>query len=172
MKQIKTNDTSSLFTKDEKQINDSFSIANNFSNYFTSIAEIVHSKIKFSNRSFRNLLSSAINDSFIITSTNKEEIYKKIPSLNTSKSCEPNSIQNQISNHLATICNVKLSTGFFPAILKTAKVIPIHKKNSILDPFIHLSDLLTADVLTLTKKKMPNTSSLHSEKISQQTMLV
>ena len=98
-------------------------------------------------------MPSAINDSFIITSTNKEEIYKKISSLSTSKSCEPNSIQDQITSHLATICNVKLSTGFFPAILKTAKVISIHKKYSILDPFIHLSDLLTADVLTLTKKK-------------------
>ena len=46
--------------------------------FFTSVAEIFHSKIKFSNKSFRNFLSSEINDSFIITSTNKEEIYKII----------------------------------------------------------------------------------------------
>ena len=42
-------------------------------------------------------------------------------------------LQDQISNHLATICNLSFSTGVFPAILKTAKVIPIHKKNSKLE---------------------------------------
>ena len=38
--------------------------------------QIKFSKIKFSNKSFRNFVSSEFNDSFIITSTNKEEIYK------------------------------------------------------------------------------------------------
>ena len=109
--------------------------------FFTFVAKIVQSKIKFSSKSFRNFLSSEINDYFIITSTNKEEIYKIISSLNTNKSCGPNSIptkvlhllQDQISNHLATICNLSFSTGVFPAILKTAKVISIHKKNSRLE---------------------------------------
>ena len=63
--------------------------------FFTSVAEIFHSKIKFSNKSFRNFLSSEINDSFIITSTNKEEIYKVI-SLNMNKSCWPNSIPTKV----------------------------------------------------------------------------
>ena len=86
-------------------------------------------------------MSSEINDSFIITSTNKEEIYEIISSLNSNKSCKPNSIptkvlhlfQDQITNHLATICNLSFSTGIFSAILKTVKVIPIHKKNSKLE---------------------------------------
>ena len=86
-------------------------------------------------------MSSEINDSFIITSTNKEEIYKIISSLNTIKSCGPNSIptkvlhflQDQILNHLATICNLSFSTGVFPAILKTVKVIPIEVRNSKLE---------------------------------------
>ena len=130
-----------LITKDEKYINDPVSIANTFNNFFTSVAEIVHSKIKFSNKSFKKFLSSEINDSFLITSTNKEEIYKIIKFLKSNKSCRPNSIptkdlhilQDQISNHLATICNLSFSTGVFPAILKTAEVIPIHKKNSKLE---------------------------------------
>ena len=86
-------------------------------------------------------MSSQINGSFLITSTNKKEIYKIIKSLNSNKSCGPNSIptkvlhllQDQISNHLATICNLSFSTGVFPDFLKTAKVIPIHKKNSKLE---------------------------------------
>ena len=140
MKQ-ENNNTPWLITKDEKYINDPVSVADTFNNFFTSVAEIVHSKIKFSNKSFRNFLSSEINDSFIITSTNKEEIYEIISSLNSNKSCKPNSIptkvlhlfQDQITNHLATICNLSFSTGIFSAILKTAKVIPIHKKNSKLE---------------------------------------
>ena len=110
MKQ-KNNDTSSLITKHEENINDPVSIANTFNNFFTSVAEIVHSEIKFSYISFRNFLPSHINDSFIIPCTNKEEIYKIMSSLNSSITCEPNSIptkvlhlvQDQISNHLATI---------------------------------------------------------------------
>ena len=136
MKQ-KNNDTPSLITKDEKYINDPVTIVNTFNNFFTSVAEIVHTKIKFSNKSFRNFLSSEINDSFIITSTNKEEIYKIISTLNSNKSCGPKSIptkilhllQDEISKHLTTTCHLSFSTGVLPAVL-TTKVIPIHKKNS------------------------------------------
>ena len=70
MKQ-KNNDTPSLITEDEKYINDQVSIANTFNNFYTSVAKIVHSRIKFSNKSFGNFLSSEMNDSFIITSIYK-----------------------------------------------------------------------------------------------------
>ena len=78
------------------------------------------------------------NNSFIIPATNKEEIWKIISSLNINKSCGPDSIptkilhliQDQISKYVATICNLSFSTGIFPTILKTAKVIPIYKKDS------------------------------------------
>ena len=75
----------------------------------------------------------------MITAGNKEEISKIISSLNIkNKSCGPNSIptkvlhfvQDQISKHLATIFNLSFSAGIFPTILKTAKVILIHKKDS------------------------------------------
>ena len=57
------------------------------------------------------------------------------------KSCEPNSIQtkilhlvqDQISKHLATVCNLFFSTGIFSTILKTTEVILIHKKDSRLE---------------------------------------
>ena len=132
----KNNDTPSLITKNKKYINDPVSIANTFNNFFTFVAEIVQSKVKFSNKSLRSFLPSEVNDFFIITATNKEEIYKIISSLNSNKSSGPNSIpakvlhllQNQISNHLATICNLSFSTGVFLVILKTAKVIPFTKR--------------------------------------------
>ena len=92
----KNNDTPSLITKDERYINGPVSIANTFRNIFTSVAEIVHSKIKFSSKLFKEFLSSETNDSFLITSTNKEEIYKIITSLNSNKSCGPNSIPTKV----------------------------------------------------------------------------
>ena len=107
-------------------------------------------------------MSSEINDSFTITSTNKEEIYKIVSSLNTNKSCGSNSIpakvlhllQNQISNHLATICNLSFSTGVFPAILKTAKVIPIHKKNSKLEVSNYRPISLSSNIDKIFEKLM------------------
>ena len=140
MKQ-KNNDTPLLITKDEKYINDPVSITNTSNNFFTSVTEIVHSKIKFSNKLFKKFLPSEINFSFLITPTNKEEIYEMITSLNSNKACGPNSfptkvlhiLQDQISNLRATICNLSFSTGVFASILKTAKVILIHKNNSKLE---------------------------------------
>ena len=38
-------------------------------------------------------------------------------------------VQDQLSKHLATICSLSFSKGISPSIL-TAKVIPIHKKDS------------------------------------------
>ena len=88
--------TPSIIRNDEKYINDPITVANTFNNFFTSIAETVRSKIKFSNKSFKSFLSTKNNDSFIITVTNKEEICKVISSLNINKSCGPDSIPTKI----------------------------------------------------------------------------
>ena len=115
---LKNNDTLSIIRNDEKYIKGLIASANIFSNFFTSIAEAVQSKIKFLNKSFRSFLSTKSNDSFIIIAKNKADICKAvISSLNINKSCGPNSIptkilhfvQDQISKHLAAICNLYLS---------------------------------------------------------------
>ena len=72
----KNNDTSSLVKQEKKYISDSNTITNNFNNFSTSIAETVKSKLKFSNKSFRRFLLTDNNNSFVITATNKEKIYK------------------------------------------------------------------------------------------------
>ena len=46
MKQ-KNNDTHSIITKDEKDINDPLSIANTFNNFFTTVAETFTQKSNF-----------------------------------------------------------------------------------------------------------------------------
>ena len=39
-------------------------------------------------------------------------------------------LKNDISTNLADIFNLSFSSGVFPSILKIAKVIPVHKKES------------------------------------------
>ena len=42
-------------------------------------------------------------------------------------------LKDEISSHLSDIYNISFSMGIFPSVLKTAKVIPVHKKDSKLD---------------------------------------
>ena len=42
-------------------------------------------------------------------------------------------LKNDISSQLSEIFNISFSSGMFPSILKAAKVIPVHKKDSNLD---------------------------------------
>ena len=73
--------------------------------------------------------------------TDKEEIVNIIPSLNSNKASGPNSIlyrisfllKNEISEQLADLFNLSFMTGIFPSVLKTAKVVPVFKKDSKLN---------------------------------------
>ena len=81
------------------------------------------------------------SNSFFLSSTNKNEISVIISSLNPNKSVGPNSVptkilkllKNEISSHLSDIYNISSSMDIFLSVLKTAKVIPIHEKDSKFD---------------------------------------
>ena len=116
-------------------------IANIFNNYFASIAEKTKVNINYSHKRFSDFLKDKNQNSFFLSPTNKYEIQNVISSLNSNKSVGPNSIptrilkllKNDISTQLADIFNISFSTGVFPTILKVAKVVPVHKKDSKLD---------------------------------------
>ena len=113
---------------------------NVFINYSTSIAEKTKSNIKFSPKHYTDYLSSTNTNTFL-TPTDKNEIAFIISSLDSHKSSGPNSIpvkilkllKNDISQQLSDIFNMSFLTGQFPSVLKIAKVIPIHKKQSKVD---------------------------------------
>ena len=76
--------------------------------------------------------------SLFLFPTNKNEISRIISSFNPNKSLGPNSIPKKILklliqeenlSHLSDIYNIAFSMGVFPSVLKTAKVIPVHKKD-------------------------------------------
>ena len=113
-------------------------MANAFNDSFLTVAQKVQSKIKLSRKSFSDFSPFNIHESILLSQITEDEISKIISSFNSSKSAGPNSIptkilkilQVQISKHLTDIFNLSFTTANILFSLKSAKVIPIHKKNS------------------------------------------
>ena len=108
---------------------DPLKIANVFNNYFSSIGEKTQSKTRFSNKNYTDYFHGENFDSFFSTPTDSQEVISAISSLSGNKSSGPNSISTQPVD----IFNLSFSSGIYSTPLKTAKVIPIHKKDSKLE---------------------------------------
>ena len=127
-----------LLTFQNENIDNPERIANIFNNYFSTIGEKTQAKIKHSHKKYTDYLSNENPDTFFLSPTNKEEIKFILSSLDINKSTGPysipskvlNMLKNDISEQLADLFNLSFTTGTFPTLLKTAKVIPIHKKDS------------------------------------------
>ena len=107
-------------------------IADTFNNYFASVAETAKQNINYSHKHFSQYLKYKYNNSIFIQPVDSEEIANITSSLNMNKAC-PFSIPNKILIQLADLFNLSFSSGSFPSILKTAKVVPVFKKVSKLD---------------------------------------
>ena len=122
-------------------ITNPYDTANTFNNYFASIAETTKKSIKYSHKHFSDYLSNESSSTMFLQPTDKEEIANIISSLNSNKTSGPNSIpyrvlfllKNEISKQLADLFNLSFMTGVFPSVLKTAKVVPVFKKDSKLN---------------------------------------
>ena len=116
-------------------------ISNKFNDYFSNVANITRTKIPHSSKHFSEFLKNKNDKSFFISPTDEKEIIFSIYSLISNKSSGPYSIptkilqlvKNDIAKPLSDIINLSFSTGQFPSKLKTAKVIPIFKKDSPLE---------------------------------------
>ena len=114
-------------------VTDSKVIANEFNNFFNSIASNIDSKIIQTKTNFQDTLKNPNENSFFIYPTTKEEIEDNIKLLNNHKTTGPNSIPTQIlkqfkkllSNPLKNLINLSFATGVFPNIPKTAKIVPL-----------------------------------------------
>ena len=139
-----------------------YDIANTFNNYFASIAETTKRRTKYSHKHFSDYLSNESSSTIILHPTDKEEIANIISSLNSNKASGPNSIpyrilfllKNEISKQLADLFNLSFKTGVFPSELKTAKVIPIFKKDSKLDYSKYRSISLLSHIEKILEKLM------------------
>ena len=114
-------------------------IANAFNDHYTSVANQILKKRKYSGKKeFHAYLKSPNSKSFMIKPTTPEEIEDIITKLDISKSVGPNSIPNQliklikksISIPLANMFNSSFINGTCPEFLKISIIIPIYKKDS------------------------------------------
>ena len=134
-------DIPQTLTIDGTTIPNPMEISNIFNNYFSSIASETKFNISLSHKHFSDFLKNRSNISFFVSPKDKTEIENVISSFDSNKLVGHNSIptkilkllKNDISSQLSEIFNISFSSGIFPSILKTAKVIPIHKNNSKLD---------------------------------------
>ena len=105
---------------------------------FVSAAEKTRANVNYSHKHFSKYMENNSSNSFFLSPTNKNEISSIISCLNPNKFVGPKSIptkilkllKDEISSHLFDIYNISFSMGIFPSVLKTAKVIPVHKKDS------------------------------------------
>ena len=136
-------------------------IANVFNNYFASVAETAKN-INYSHKHFSEYLKHQCNNSIFIQPADNEEIANIISSLNINKACGYFSIPNKIlillkqdiSLQIADLMNLSFSSGSFPSILKTAKVVPVFKKGSKLDCSNYRPISLLSDVEKILEKLM------------------
>ena len=150
---VKAPKTSSIKLMDENSnlISDPSQIANIFNNHYSTIGSKVQQKIPNQTGDFRTYLrkhrsdgKSCVNpdgSSFFLSPTVPDEISKLIDALDISKSSGPNGIpvfllktfKDFFSYWLSKLVNACFVKGEFPDLLKTAKVIPLHKKDSKLN---------------------------------------
>ena len=138
----KSSDLPNLFIHEGKSYNTDPNIANVFNDFYSTIAEKTKSKIIQTEKNFTDFLPRANPNSIFLDPTDPIEIFNSITRLNSSKSVGPESIPASllkllapdISIILSKIINECLTEGTFPQCLKTAKIIPVHKKDSLLDP--------------------------------------
>ena len=104
--------------------------------HFDKVAIDIQFSIRFSKKKYYDYLPPINIESFFITPIDSTEVSNIISFLNQGKSDGPSSIpikilkllNKDISDQLAILFNQSFSSGIFPSILKTSKIIPIYKK--------------------------------------------
>ena len=128
----------SSISVEDKTISDPKNIAENFNNFFTSIGKNIQKNIFPTKKHFSNFLKDPITDTFFISPTTPEEVYKSIQELQVNKSLGPNGIpikilklaKETLSGPLSELINKSFLSGTFPNVFKIAKVAPIFKAES------------------------------------------
>ena len=130
-----------LFTFQNETINNPKRITNIFNNYISTIGKKTQAKMKCSHKNYTDCLINENLTSFFFQQQTKKKLNLILLSLDISKASGPYSIptkvlgllKNDISDQLANLFNLSFTTSSFPTLLKSAKVISIHKKESKLD---------------------------------------
>ena len=128
-------------TVDNNEYNNPADIAEQFNEYFSSIATNLADKLPPSSDQFHQISGTSIQNSFYLTEISLHECLKLILNLKNTKTnmnLMPVKIFKQISEHvvspLCSIINQSFRQGVFPNHLKIARITPIFKKGNKTDP--------------------------------------
>ena len=132
-----SNEVISMLTDHHKcNITDKVKIANLFNEFFTNVGTSLDSKISRTGIGKCNVPS--IVQSFFYEPITSEEVLMQFGQINAFKASRPENVPNKfykllapiISPYLNNLFNACYKSGYFPAVLKCAKIIPLHKSGS------------------------------------------
>ncbi len=123
-------------------ITDQKRVADRFNHFFTNVADNLISKISNSNTEYQDYLKNPNESSIFIKEVDFGEVYDLVRNLDITKAGDiydisPKLLQigaQEISPNLTAIYNLSLKFGEFPDKLKIAKIIPVFKADSKLQP--------------------------------------
>ena len=129
-----------IYLEENGFIADPTKVANKFNDFFLNVAEKLSEKIERKNTKFQDYLKNPNKNKFFLKETTPDEIIKITNQLDKKKSSDIYNISPEIvklsdqivADSLAIIFNRCVREGHFPDALKEAKVIPIHKGDSVL----------------------------------------
>ena len=129
-----------IYLEDNGFISDPGKVANKFNDFFLNVADKLSAKIVNKNSSHQDYLKNPNESKFCLKETTPDEVIKIVDKLDSKKSSDYYNISPEIvkissqvvADSLAIIFNRCIKEGRFPNTLKLAKVIPIHKGDSVL----------------------------------------
>ena len=132
-KNFKTNPSSLIV--DDQLITDPNYVANEYNNYFSTIASKLRDKIYDNQHDFMSYLGDRKEKTFVCYPTTKEEVIDIINELDCMKGTGPHSIPTDVlifikfmvSESISDIINLSFNTGIYIEKLKISKIIPIYK---------------------------------------------
>ncbi len=129
-----------IFLEENGLISDPLKVANKFNNYYLNIADKLCEKIPKVNNKFQDYLKNPNKNKLTLKETTPDEVLKIINNLDGKKSGDIYNISPDlvklngqvISQILTIIYNLSISEGCFPSEMKAAKILPLHKGDSVL----------------------------------------
>ena len=129
-----------IFLEENGLISDPLQVANKFNKYYLNIADKLCEKIPKVNNKFQDFLKNPNKNKLTLNETTPDEIMKIINDLDGKKSGDifhisPDLVKlsgQTLSQILTIIFNFSIKDGCFPAAMKPAKILPMHKGDSVL----------------------------------------
>ncbi len=131
-----------IFLEENGIISDPLKVANKFNNFYLNIADKLCEKIPKVNNKFQDYLKNPNKNKLTLKETTPDEVMKIISNLDGKKSGDIFNISPDLvklnaqilAQILSIIFNISILEGCFPSEMKVAKILPLHKGDSVLIP--------------------------------------